>query len=110
MLQQNTQVLELNKVVVLRLTTGEEIIGKVVDITAKEVTIHMPCLASMGPNGVGLMPATFLGDQKEDIVYQRSAIIGYPTKINKEAAQVYEDYSSEIKVPHKPGILVPNGR
>jgi hypothetical protein len=47
------------EVVTLKLTSGEEIVAKLVEETATHYKLSRPMVIGMGPNGPGLMPYLF---------------------------------------------------
>lgn len=47
------------EVITLKLTSGEEIVAKLVEETATHYKLSRPMVIGMGPNGPGLMPYLF---------------------------------------------------
>jgi len=72
-----------DKIIAIRINTGDEIIGQIIDFDSSSVTLNKPCSLAMQQDGIGLVPATMMGDQGEPITYERSAIIA-TMKPNKQ--------------------------
>jgi hypothetical protein len=49
----------IGEVITLKLTSGEEIVAKLVEETATHYKLSRPMVIGMGPNGPGLMPYLF---------------------------------------------------
>ena len=108
MLEEKEAVFETGKIVAFRITTGDEIVGKVTAFNKYSVTIKKPCTLNFDPTtgNVGLMPASLLADPEKDIVYQRTAIVA--TMVPRaDAAASYESYATTIAVPNTGGLVVP---
>jgi len=110
MLEEKEAVFETGKIVAFRISTGDEIIGKVTNFNKYSVTIKKPCTLTFDPQtgNVGLIPASLLADPKKDITYQRSAIVAIMTP-REDAASSYEAYASELALPKKSGLVMPKG-
>ena len=106
MLENKEARFEKDKIIAIRINTGDEIIGKIVDFDSSSVTLEKPCSLAMQQDGIGLVPATMMGDQGEPITYERSAIIA-TMKPNKQFLAVYENHLSPVIVPEKQGLVVP---
>jgi len=98
-------VFEKGKIIAVRLITGDEIIGQIESFDREFVILNQPCTLAMQKDGIGLVPATMLGDQSEPITYQRSSIIATMTP-NKQFLDVYEQHISAIQLPQKEGIVL----
>jgi hypothetical protein len=66
--------IELNEVYTLKITSGEEIISKIVAITDTTVELKNPLSVAPNPQGMGLMPSIFTADQDKNVVLNTSAI------------------------------------
>lgn len=106
MLENKKAVFETDKVVAFRIVSGEEIIGKITQFDAHSVSIKKPCSLTIDPQsgGMGLMPASFIGNPEEDVIYQRSAIVAVMTP-RDDAVSSYEAYASDVIIPKKEGIV-----
>ncbi len=111
MLEDKKAVFKVGKIVAFRITTGDEIIGKITDMDKESITIKKPCGLQIQPQSgqVGLAPATVLGDPDEDVAYQRSAILAV-MKPRPDAVESYKEYASKIALLSKgghSGLLLP---
>lgn len=109
MLIQNKS-LQIGDVANIRLTNGEEVIGKLVDQDSSSITLTKPILlvAQMMPNGqAALQFAPFMVGTDEDNKYviARSALSVLPMKARKEIADNYLQATSSI-VPAGAGLVV----
>ena len=106
MLENKEAVFKTDKVIAFRIVSGEEIIGKITNFDTQSVSIRKPCSLTIDPQsgGMGLMPATFIGNPEEDVTYQRAAIVAIMTP-REDAVSSYEAYASDLIVPKKEGIV-----
>lgn len=106
MLENKKAIFEVDKVIAFRIISGEEIIGKITAFDSQSVSIRKPCSLTIDPNtgGMGLMPASFIGDPEEDVIYQRTAITAIMSP-REDAASSYEAYASDLVLPKKEGIV-----
>lgn len=95
-----------DKIIAIRISTGDEIIGQVAKYDSSSVTLNTPCSLAMQEGGVGLVPATMMGDPSEPVTYERSAIIATMAP-NKQFLKVYKDHISPVIVPNAGGLVVP---
>lgn len=94
------------KIIAIRIITGDEIIGQIVSFDREFVVLNQPCALAMQEKGIGLVPATMLGDPSKPITYQRSSIIATMTP-NGQFLNIYEQHISAIQLPKKEGIVLP---
>ena len=106
MLENKKAVFEDGKVIAFRIISGEEIVGKITHFDAQSVSIKKPCTLTIDPQSgnVGLMPASFIGNPEEDVIYQRSAITAIMVP-RDDAVSSYEAYASNLVLPKKEGIV-----
>ena len=62
------------EVVTLKLTSGEEIIAKLVEETPKGYKISKPLVLSMTQQGIGMMPFIFTANADKDILINYGAV------------------------------------
>lgn len=105
MLEERKTVFEKGKIVVFRLVTGDEIIGRVESFDREFVVIFQPCTLMMQQEGIGLAPATMLGNYEIPISYTRSSIVAHMTP-NKQFLDIYEQHISEIQLLKKENIII----
>ena len=96
---------EKGKIIAIRIITGDEIIGQIESFDRDYVVLNRPCALAMQEKGIGLVPATMLGDPTKSITYQRSSIIATMTP-NAQFLDVYEQHISAIQLPKKEGIVL----
>jgi len=88
-----------NEVYTIKLNSGEELVTKVVETSAHEITIFDPLSVAPGPQGVGLIPSLFTADPKGE------------TKLNTNSIAIYALADSTIKskyIEATTGIVVPD--
>ena len=108
MLEDKERVFEIGKVVAIRISTSDEIIGEITDMDKESITIKKPCGLQMNQQTgeVILAPATMLGDPEKPIAYQRTAIVARMTP-RKDAVESYKEYASDIALVKKDGLVLP---
>lgn len=106
MLENKEARFEKDKIVAIRITTGDEIIGKIADMDSSSITLEKPCSLAMQQDGIGLVPATMMGDQTKAITYERSAIIATMAP-NEQFLTVYKNHISPVAVPAEQSIVMP---
>jgi hypothetical protein len=104
MLENKEAVFQDGKIVAFRIVTGEEIIGKVTSFDAHSVSLKKPCTLTITQEGMGLMPASVLGNPEKDVTYQRSAIVATVTP-RDDAVSSYEAYATGLVMPKNDGIV-----
>jgi hypothetical protein len=68
------------EVVTLKLTSGEEIVAKLVEDGPMHYTLKNPQVIGMGPKGPGLMPYLFTVSPDKEIKLQKSTVtVAEPT-------------------------------
>ena len=95
---------------ILKLSTGEEIVGNIVERTGIAVSIENPCLLgiAMGPNGkasLQMQPMLIFSEQKV-VELQLSHVI-YNVSVAQEIQNKYNEiYGSGIVMPKKQSIII----
>jgi small nuclear ribonucleoprotein (snRNP)-like protein len=64
----------VGEVVTLKLTSGEELIGKLVEETDAHYKLSRPMVIAMGAQGPGLMPYLFTVSPDKDIKLSKSTV------------------------------------
>jgi len=108
MLDNKETVFEVGKIVAIRITTGDEVIGEITDMNKESITLKKPCGLQLNQQTgeVILAPATMLGDPTAPIAYQRSAIVARMTP-RDDALSSYKEYASDIALVKKDGLVLP---
>lgn len=66
---------KVNDVVSIKLSSGEELVGKLVDESGDTVTLSKPLMLSMTQKGMGLAPYMFTVDPESKISFNQKNII-----------------------------------
>ena len=89
-----------NTVYSIKLNSGEELIGKVVDVTDHTISIESPHSVAPGPQGLGLVPSMFTADPRIQVQINTSSVSLYaPTEENVRLK--YLEATTGIQVPQK---------
>lgn len=97
MLINKTQQIEEGEVVTFKISTGEEIIGKVSKVTDTEFSVNKPMTMVNTQQGVTLAPAVVLGDPEGDVTYFKQHMIAL-MKTRKQVEEAYLSMSSGIQI------------
>ncbi len=62
------------EVITLKLTSGEEIVAKLVEETATHYKLSRPMVIGMGPKGPGLMPYLFTVSPDKEVRLQKTTV------------------------------------
>ena len=62
------------EVITLKLTSGEEIVAKLVEETSEHYKLSKPMVIGMGPKGPGLMPYLFTVHPDKDVKLSKSTV------------------------------------
>jgi hypothetical protein len=95
---------------ILKLSTGEEIVGNIVERTGITISIDNPCLLAiaMGPNGkasLQMQPMLIFSEQKKVDINRANVI--YDVTVAPEIENKYNEiYGSGIVLPKKQGIII----
>jgi len=85
------------EVITLKLTSGEEVIGKMIEETPQGIKLSKPLVLSMGPQGIGMVPYLFTVHPDKEIIINASAIsVKIPT--DKQFADQYLQGTTGIKL------------
>lgn len=80
-----------------QISTGEEVMGEVINTDEQTVVLRKPVKLATNSQGVGMVPATLLGDPDQTVTYQRSHIIGYMAT-RDDVEKVYREQTSGIAI------------
>lgn len=79
---------KVNDVVSIKLSSGEELVGKLVDENPETVTLSKPLMLSMTQKGMGLAPYMFTVNPETNITFNEKNIITL-TKTMETMAKQY---------------------
>ena len=65
----------IGEVVTLKLTSGEELVAKLVDNGPMHYKLSHPQVIGMGPNGPGLMPYLFTVSPNKEVNLNKSTVV-----------------------------------
>lgn len=89
-----------NTVYTFKLTSGEELITKVIQSGGNFIEIEEPVSIAPGPQGLGFMPSVFTADAKGKFMLNTSAITVYG-ETDDAIKMKYLEATTGIKVPEK---------
>ena len=99
-----------NELRILKLSTGEEIVGNIVERNGIAIAIENPCVLAIGVNSQGkaslqMQPMLIFSEQKK-VDINRGNII-YDVTVAPEIENKYNEiYGSGIVLPKKQGIII----
>jgi hypothetical protein len=94
----------LNQVAVLKLTSGEEMIVKIEEVSEESITVSNPVSVAPGPQGMGLVPSMFTADPDSLVVINTRAITMYSTP-ELNVKDKYISATTGIQLPNKSIIM-----
>jgi hypothetical protein len=87
----------VGEVITLKLTSGEELVAKLVEETATHYKLARPLVLTMGQQGIGMVPYLFTVSPEKDIPLSKSTItVVVPT--DKQAADQYIQSTTGIRL------------
>lgn len=86
----------LNDVVTLKLVTGEEVVGTLLEESDSAVTIGKPCTIAQTQQGMGMMP-WIITSQSKKAELGRHAIIAIALS-DEDIAKSYTENTSDIQI------------
>ena len=91
--------IKVGEVYTFKLTSGEEVVGKVNAIEDQHVLLHDPVSVAPGPQGMGLMQSMFTADPKD------------PARLNINNVTIYALTDASVKskyIEATTGLVVPD--
>ena len=85
------------EVVTLKLITGEEVIAKYVEETAKGHKLSKPMVLSMGPQGIGMITFAMTVDMEKELTVVSNAVVMIENS-EKQFADAYVQNTTGIKL------------
>ena len=96
--------IKIGEIYTFKLTSGEEVVAKVLKIDGDLISLHDPVSVAPGPQGLGLMASMFTADPKADAVLNVTNVTIYaPTDSSVKAK--YIEATTGLVVPDKKLIL-----
>jgi hypothetical protein len=96
--------LKPNTVYTFKLTSGEELITKVIQSGGDFLKIEEPVSIAPSAKGMGFMPTVFTADPKGEFMLNTSTITVY-SETDEDIKMKYLEATTGIKVPEKKIVL-----
>jgi hypothetical protein len=64
-----------NQIYTFKMTTGEEIVAKIVSISDDHLIVSHPILCALSPNGLQMMPGLFSAKMEQDVRLNTNNIV-----------------------------------
>jgi hypothetical protein len=64
----------VGEVITIKLTSGEELVAKLIEETSTHYKLAKPLVLSMGPKGIGMVPYLFTVSPDKDISLNKSTV------------------------------------
>ena len=96
--------LEIDQVYTLKLSSGEELITKVVANNGDHLEVAAPVSVAPGPQGMSLVPSMFTADPDETVRINTSSITVWG-KTEEGVKNKYIEATTGIKLPSKKIVL-----
>jgi hypothetical protein len=96
---------EKDRVYTFKMTNADELVGKVVDITADAYIIAQPLSAVPTEKGIQLIYTVFTGDPKETAAINKTAV-AMICQTREEVGDHYLEATTGIKPVRKPSIIM----
>lgn len=91
--------IKVGEIYTFKLTSGEEVLGKVLEVQDNYVSLKDPVSVAPGPQGLGLMQSMFTADPKD------------PARLNINNVTIYALTDESVKAKYieaTSGIIVPD--
>jgi hypothetical protein len=89
--------LDEGDIITFKMSSGEEILGKLKSQDMMTVTIAKPVVLAMTKNGPGMAPALMTVNPDADLMFNRSSIAIGPALTDKEIANQYTFQTTGIQ-------------
>lgn len=96
--------LENDQIYTLKLTSGEELVAKVLSVTDQWITVSNPLSVAPGPQGMALMPAMFTQDQRAEPQINIATITVWAAT-DSTVRSKYLEATTGLRVPEKKLVL-----
>lgn len=85
------------EIITLKLTSGEELIGKLIEDGTNYLKISKPMVLSAGPQGIGMFPYLFTVDPEKDVKLNKTTIVVMEVT-EKQFSDAYVQQTTGIKL------------
>ena len=96
---------EKDRVYTFKLTNADELVGKIVEITADTYVVANPLSAVPTEKGIQLIFTVFTGDPKENVAINKTAV-AMICQTREEVCDHYLEATTGIKAVRKPSIIM----
>jgi len=96
--------LDIGEIYTVKLTSGEELITKVLENHDGYLTISDPVSVAPGPQGMGLVPSMFTADPGEPVRLNTNAVTIF-CKTEENVKNKYIEATTGIKLPSKKIVM-----
>lgn len=96
--------IDVNEVYSFKLSSGEELIAKVLRVTDNYMYLSSPVSVAPGPQGLGLVPSMFTADNDEEVRLNTDTVTLF-AQTEDNVKMKYLEALTGIKVPSKKLIL-----
>lgn len=93
-----------NQVYTFKLTSGEELIAKIVDLDDHWITVSNPVSVAPGPQGMGLVPAMFTAAPESTTRINISNITIY-AQTDDTVTSRYIEATTGLRIPEKKIVM-----
>jgi hypothetical protein len=92
-----------NDVVAFKLSTNQEVVGKMVSLTADEIVIAKPVVVELhglqgGQAGIGFAPYSLAADDAGQFTYNRNHVISEPVPARSDIAAAYLKATTGLEI------------
>jgi len=98
-------ILEKNKIVTIKLVTGEEIVGKIKLSDSGVIVLDKPVVIMMSPQGLALGSFVPTMDHRDGVAIEAKDIVTLGPSLDTVATE-YTNATSSIKTPPKSSLIV----
>jgi hypothetical protein len=93
-----------DEVYTFKLTSGEEVVGKVTAVDAEWITVSNPVSIAPGPQGMGLVPAMFTADPASTTQININNVTMYAAT-DESVKSRYIEATTGIRIPEKKIVM-----
>lgn len=95
LINKNTGMLKEDETLIFKMTSGEEVIAKIVSINEDSICLYRPCSLVLSQQGPSLNKWLILADKDKNVEIKLSAIMAYCAP-ESSAVEHYESITSNI--------------
>ena len=96
--------ISVDQILTIKLTSGEELVAKVVSVDPDSIQVTGPVSVAPGPQGMGLVPSMFTADPALNVRINTNSVAMY-VETDDNVRMKYIEATTGIKVPEKKIIM-----